>query len=92
MQSHVGQPLASGREPFGQARKQAMAGQTTGGHFVIVQPHVPADVGPHTGPATEPSMHIIDGTPGAGPQSFGPQVGAGLHSQVAHPFASTLLP
>jgi hypothetical protein len=88
MQSHVGQPFASEREPLGQARKHAIAGQTTGGHFVIVHPHVPADVGPHTGPATEPSLQIIEGTPGAGPHSFGPQVGAGLHWQVGQPFAS----
>jgi hypothetical protein len=92
MQSHVGHPLASVRAPLGQARKQAIAGHTGGGHFVIVQPHVPVAVGPHTGPATEPSLHSVEGTPGAGPHCCDVHLGGGAHAQVPQPFASVWVP
>jgi hypothetical protein len=88
MQSQVGHPLASVRAPFGQARKQAIAGHTGGGHFVIVQPHVPTGVGVQTGPAMLPSLQIIDGMPGWGPHCYGPHTGGGLQAQVGQPFAS----
>lgn len=91
MQLQVGQPLASGTLPLGQAIKQAIAGQTFE-HWGGFQPHLPAASRAQAAGMIVPFGQLGSAYGGGGPQSVVVHAGGGLHAQVGHPLASGTFP